>query len=153
MARIFCFWPFDLPVAANELLPAAIAFGIWGLAVGHINLAAAVVFSMTIGIVVDDTVYLLTKYLYARRELGREPEPAMHYAIATVARALIVTSVTLTCGFLVLATSDFNLNVTSGVMIAIVVSSAVIYDLLMLPGLVVWLDERLGGEPAPADGG
>ena len=53
-------------------------------------------------------------------------------------------SLGITAGFLVLATSDFNLNVTSGVMIAIVVSSAVIYDLLMLPGLVVWLDERFG---------
>ena len=135
---------FGLMSLIPNLLPAAIAFGIWGIAVGHINLAAAVVFSMTIGIVVDDTVYIMTKYLYARRELGRAPAEAMHYAISTVARALIVTSITLTAGFLVLATSDFNLNVTSGVMIAIVVSSAVIYDLLMLPGLVVWLDEKLG---------
>ncbi|MEM1440662.1 MAG: efflux RND transporter permease subunit [Pseudomonadota bacterium] len=141
---------FGLMSLIPNLLPAAIAFGIWGLLVGHINLAAAVVFSMTIGIVVDDTVYLLTKYLHARRVLGRTPEQAMHYAIATVARALIVTSITLTAGFLVLATSDFNLNVTSGVMIAIVVSSAVIYDLLMLPALVVWLDERFGARTDPA---
>ena len=82
--------------------------------------------------------------------LGRAPAEAMHYALSTVARALIVTSITLTAGFLVLATSDFNLNVTSGVLIAIVVSSAVIYDLLMLPGLVVWLDEKLGASGAPA---
>ncbi|MEO0575879.1 MAG: MMPL family transporter [Pseudomonadota bacterium] len=135
---------FGLMSLIPNLLPAAIAFGIWGIAVGHINLAAAVVFSMTIGIVVDDTVYLLTKYLHARRDLGLRPADAMRYAIATVSRALIVTSITLTAGFLVLATSDFNLNVTSGVMIAIVVSTAVVYDLLMLPALVVWLDERFG---------
>lgn len=135
---------FGLMSLIPNLLPAAIAFGIWGLLVGHINLAAAVVFSMTIGIVVDDTVYLLTKYLQARREQGLAPTDAMRYAITTVARALIVTSITLTAGFLVLATSDFNLNVTSGVMIAIVVSSAVIYDLVMLPWLVIALDERFG---------
>ncbi|MEM8546647.1 MAG: MMPL family transporter, partial [Pseudomonadota bacterium] len=134
---------FGLMSLIPNLLPAAIAFGIWGIAVGHINLAAAVVFSMTIGIVVDDTVYLLTKYLHARRVLGHAPEAAMHYAIRTVARALVVTSVTLTAGFLVLATSDFNLNVTSGVMIAIVVSSAVIFDLTMLPSLVIWIDQWL----------
>lgn len=142
---------FGLMSLLPNLLPAAIAFGIWGLLVGHINLAAAVVFSMTIGIVVDDTVYLLTKYLQARRVQGLAPAEAMHYAIRTVARALIVTSVTLTAGFLVLATSDFNLNVTSGVMIAIVVSSAVIYDLLMLPSLVIWLDERFGARTETAN--
>ncbi|MEL6868959.1 MAG: MMPL family transporter [Pseudomonadota bacterium] len=133
-----------------NLLPAAVAFGIWGIAVGHINLAAAVVFSMTIGIVVDDTVYLLTKYLQARRAQGLDPEASMRYAIGTVSRALIVTSITLTAGFLVLATSDFNLNVTSGVMIAIVVSSAVIYDLLMLPSIVIWLDKRFGARTTTA---
>ncbi|MEL6302646.1 MAG: MMPL family transporter [Pseudomonadota bacterium] len=135
-------WTFGLMSLLPNLLPAAIAFGIWGIAVGHINLAAAVVFSMTIGIVVDDTVYLLTKYLDARRRQSLDPVAAMRYAISTVARALIVTSITLTAGFMVLATSDFNLNVTSGVMIAMVVSSAVIYDLLMLPTIVIWLDER-----------
>lgn len=135
-------WVFGLMSLLPNLLPAAIAFGIWAILVGHINLAAAVVFSMTIGIVVDDTVYLLTKYLHARRQMGLVPVEAMRYAISTVARALIVTSITLTAGFMVLATSDFNLNVTSGVMIAMVVSSAVIYDLLMLPAIVIWLDER-----------
>ncbi|MEL7298682.1 MAG: MMPL family transporter, partial [Pseudomonadota bacterium] len=135
---------FGLMSLIPNLLPAAIAFGIWGMLVGHINLAAAVVFSMTIGIVVDDTVYLLTKYLHARRKQGLEPVAAMHYAITTVARALLVTSVTLTAGFMTLATSDFNLNVTSGVMIAIVVSSAVIYDLVLLPSLTIWVDQRFG---------
>ena len=134
---------FGLMSLIPNLLPAAIAFGIWGMTVGHINLAAAVVFSMTIGIVVDDTVYLLTKYLHARRRQQLPPVEAMRYAITTVARALIVTSVTLTAGFMVLATSDFNLNVTSGVMIAMVVSSAVIYDLVMLPSLVIALDRWL----------
>ena len=135
---------FGLTSLLPNLLPAAIAFGVWGMAVGHINLAAAVVFSMTIGIVVDDTVYLLTKYLHARRHLGASPEEAMHYSIRTVARALIVTSVTLTAGFLVLATSDFNLNVTSGLMIAIVVTSAVVFDLTLLPALIIAIDKLAG---------
>ncbi|MFK8052614.1 MAG: RND family transporter [Woeseiaceae bacterium] len=140
---------FGLMSLIPNLLPAAIAFGIWGLLVGNINLAAAVVFSMTIGLVVDDTVYLLTKYLQARRVQRLPPLEAMHYAIRTVARALIVTSITLTAGFMVLATSDFNLNVTSGVMIAIVVSSAVIYDLILLPSLIIWLDETFGARTSP----
>ncbi|MEM9172553.1 MAG: MMPL family transporter [Pseudomonadota bacterium] len=142
---------FGLLSLIPNLLPAAIAFGIWGIFVGHINLAAAVVFSMTIGIVVDDTVYLLTKYLQGRRELALAPVEAMHYAIRTVSRALVVTSVTLTAGFLVLATSDFNLNVTSGVMIAIVVSSAVIFDLIMLPALVIGVDQWLNRSRAQTD--
>lgn len=65
---------------------------------------------MTFGIVVDDTVHFLSKYLRARRERGLSPEAAVMYAFNTVGRAIIVTSIVLVAGFLVLATSHFGLN-------------------------------------------
>jgi predicted RND superfamily exporter protein len=46
--------------------PACIAFGLWGIFVGQVNLAVAVIFAITLGIVVDDTVHFITKYLHAR---------------------------------------------------------------------------------------
>ena len=51
-----------------NLLPAAAAFGIWGLFVGQVGIALSVVTGMTLGIVVDDTVHFLSKYIRARRE-------------------------------------------------------------------------------------
>jgi len=41
-----------------NLIPAGMAFGLWGLMVGQVGLALSVVTGMTLGIVVDDTVQL-----------------------------------------------------------------------------------------------
>ena len=88
-----------------NLFPAAMAFGIWGYVSGQVGLAIAVVITMTLGIVVDDTVHFLSKYLRARRERGMDAETATRYAFNTVGTALWVTTVCLVCGFLVLAFS------------------------------------------------
>jgi predicted RND superfamily exporter protein len=68
-------------------------------------MALPVVASMTFGIVVDDTVHFLSKYLRARREQGMDAEGAVNYAFNTVGRALIITSVVLIAGFMVLVLS------------------------------------------------
>ena len=48
-----------------NLVPAIMAFGLWGIFVGQVNMGLAVVVGMTLGIVVDDTVHFLSKYLRA----------------------------------------------------------------------------------------
>ena len=53
-----------------NLVPAAMGFGIWGMINGEIGMALSLVAGMTFGIVVDDTVHFLSKYLRARREHG-----------------------------------------------------------------------------------
>jgi predicted RND superfamily exporter protein len=70
-------------------------FGIWGIFVGEVGLGLSVVTSMTLGIVVDDTVHYMSKYRRARVEKGYDPEQAVRYAFTSVGRALLVTSVVL----------------------------------------------------------
>ena len=82
-----------------NLAPAAMGFGLWGYMVGEIGLSLSIVSTMTLGIVVDDTVHFLSKYLRARREKHLSPEDAVRYAFATVGRALLITSVVLVAGF------------------------------------------------------
>ena len=64
-----------------NLFPAAMAFGLWGYLVGEVGIAIAVVGAMTLGIVVDDTVHFLSKYLRGRKELNKSPEDATHLRI------------------------------------------------------------------------
>ncbi|HXK37028.1 MAG TPA: MMPL family transporter, partial [Candidatus Paceibacterota bacterium] len=45
-----------------NLVPPFIAFGIWGLAKGHVGLALSVIIAMTLGIIVDDTIHFFVKY-------------------------------------------------------------------------------------------
>lgn len=48
-----------------NLIPAALAYGTWGIFIGRIDLSASIVICMSLGIVVDDTVHFLSKYLRA----------------------------------------------------------------------------------------
>ena len=53
-----------------NVTPVIIGFGIWALYKAQINTGMVVVFGMTLGIIVDDTVHFMSKFLRARRELG-----------------------------------------------------------------------------------
>ena len=98
---------------------------------------------MTLGIVVDDTVHFLSKYLRARREEGADAPDAVRYAFETVGSALVITTLVLVAGFLVLATSSFELNSGMGLLTAIVIALALAADFFFLPALLMALD---GGE-------
>ena len=129
-----------------NLAPAAMGFGLWGIFVGEIGLSLSVVTTMTLGIVIDDTVHFLSKYLRARRENGLEPEEAVQYAFVTVGRALMITSIILIIGFLVLATSSFELNSGMGLLTAVVIALAIFADFLFLPPLLIKLEEKLNAK-------
>lgn len=125
-----------------NLVPAAMGFGVWGMLVGEVGLALSVVTSMTLGIVVDDTVHYMSKYQRARVEKGYDPEQAVRYAFTSVGRALLVTSVVLIAGFLVLAFSSFKLNSGMGLLTALVIALALLADFLLLPTLLMKIEEN-----------
>lgn len=125
-----------------NVIPAVMAFGFWGLLVGEIGLASSVVAATSLGIIVDDSVHFLSKYLRARREKGASPEDAVRYAFATVGRALWVTSAVLVAGFAVLALSAFQLNQSLGLLTALAIFAALVADFLLLPPLLLALDKE-----------
>jgi len=124
-----------------NLIPAAMGFGLWGLLVGEVGLSLSIVAGMTLGIVVDDTVHFLSKYLRARREKGLDAEAAVRYAFRNVGMALFTTSVVLVVGFMVLSLSSFELNSGMGLLTAIVISFALIADFLLLPPILMLFDK------------
>ncbi|MEH6627888.1 MAG: MMPL family transporter [Motiliproteus sp.] len=125
-----------------NIAPACIAFGIWGMSVGQVGLALSVVSGMTLGIVVDDTVHFLSKYLHARRDKGADPTAAVKYAFNSVGKALFITTFVLTAGFLVLAQSSFKFNGDMGLLTAITIVIALVMDFLLLPSLLLLLDKN-----------
>ena len=131
---------FGLISIIPNLAPALMAFGIWGLSVGRIDVGNAVVLTMALGIIVDDSVHFLSKYLRARREAGKDPEEAVRYAFSTVGAALVVTSFILVAGFCVLSLSPFGLNAGMGLLTAIVLVVALGADLLFLPPLLMRIE-------------
>lgn len=124
-----------------NLTPLLTGFGVWAILMGTINSGMAVVFGMTLGIIVDDTVHFLSKYLRARRELDYSPSEAVKYAFTTVGRALIVTTIVLVAGFAVLAQSSFGMNSNMALITVIIISLALFIDFLLLPAVLI----NLGG--------
>ncbi len=125
-----------------NLVPAGMGFGVWAIIVGEVGMSVAVVAAMTLGIVVDDTIHFLSKYLRARRERGASPEEAVRYAFATVGKALAVMTLVLIAGFLVLAGSSFAINADMGLMTALTIAIALMVDFLFLPPLLMKLEEK-----------
>lgn len=125
-----------------NVFPALMAYGLWGILVGHVDTATSVVACLSLGIVVDDTVHFLSKYNYARVTLGRNVEDAIRYAFQTVGVALLITSAILVGGFTVMEFSHFQPSRAMGLLLALTIAVALIIDFLLLPPLLLLVDRR-----------
>jgi len=125
-----------------NLVPTAMGFGLWAVFDGQVGLGLSVVMGVTLGIVVDDTVHFMTKYVRAKRELNLNSEQAVNYAFHTVGVALTATTIVLCAGFLVLTLSPFAINAQMGLMSAITIALALIVDFLFLPPLLLKLEKK-----------
>jgi len=122
-----------------NLIPAAMAFGVWSLINGQLDIGSSIVAVISFGIIVDDTIHFLSKYQYAKKT-GSSAEDAVRFALTTVGKALLVTTVALVIGFSVLTTSSFTLNSSMGLLTSIAIAFALILDFLLLPPLLIFMD-------------
>jgi predicted RND superfamily exporter protein len=125
-----------------NLVPAIMGFGLWGFLNGRVGLGLSVVVAMALGIVVDDTVHFMSKYLRARKEYGVNQADAVRYTFNTVGTALWVTTVALTAGFLILSLSGYKMNADMGLMTGLIISLALVLDFLLLPVLLMKFDSE-----------
>ncbi|MDE0415302.1 MAG: MMPL family transporter [bacterium] len=124
-----------------NFIPAAMSLGLWGYAVGNVGLAGSVMTAIAFGIVVDDTIHFLTKYHRARHD-GLDAPEAVRAAFRTVGHALLTTTVVLVLGFLVFASSGFEVSWALGLLVSLTISFALLADFLFLPPLLMLLDRR-----------
>ena len=87
-----------------NFVPAAMAMGLWGYLVGEVGVAASVVTAIAFGIIVDDTIHFMTKYVAARKS-GLLPSESVQSAFRTVGKALLATTVVFALGFMVFGAS------------------------------------------------
>ena len=133
---------FGLLSLVPNLLPLVAALGFWGMVGLDMDLAMSGVMAMGIGIIVDDTVHFMSKYLRARREQHLDPKEAVRYAYASVGKALVITSFVLGAGFMTLILSIFTTTVNMGLLTTLVIVFALVGDLLFLPPLLIAFDRK-----------
>jgi predicted RND superfamily exporter protein len=134
-------------------MPATIALGIWGILVGQVGLSVSIVFSVSIGIIVDYCVHFMSKYRRARHEQGLPTAEAIEYAFGTVGVALLVTTAVLVVNFGILSLSQFRVNIYMGVLTSMTIALALLTQLFFLPALLLTLTNikaRLAQASPPA---
>lgn len=124
-----------------NFIPAAMSFGLWGYLVGRVGIAGSVMTVIAFGIIVDDTIHFLSKYLSARRKGLPAPE-AVQSSFRTVGQALWTTTGVLSAGFLVFAASGFEVSWALGLLVSITLMFALVADFLLLPALLIAIDRR-----------
>ena len=106
-----------------------------------LNIGSALVFSVCLGIAVDDTIHFLSNYYRLKKE-GLPEKEIMGTIFTYTGSALVVTTVILSSGFGIYYFGDFVPNENFGMLCAFVLTGALLIDMFFLPALLMWLDER-----------
>ncbi len=125
-----------------NVLPIIVAYGVWALVMGTTNIIVSVTGTICLGIVVDDTIHFMTRYRYARTNLGLSMEDAIHDVYRSTGTALSAATTVLVLGFGVLTLSSFQMNREFGMLAVMMIGIALPGDLLVLPALL-----KMWGEP------
>mgnify|MGYP000679577640 CR=1 FL=1 len=125
-----------------NLVPAGIIYGLWGMFIKDMDTAVAITYSVSLGLVVDDTVHVLSKYIQERRK-GIAPKLAIEYTLENTATALIVTTIMIGGGLSIMALASFQSNAVVGLIMAPIIVVALLFDLFVFPGILLFLDEKL----------
>lgn len=122
-----------------NLLPAVLVFGAWGLLVGRIDPFVMMLFSISIGLVVDDTVHVLSTY-QSSRKAGVMPAEAINRALEKAGPALIITTAVLALGTCVLIGASTLYFQQAATLLVPIVVLALLLDLTFFPALLMRFD-------------
>ncbi len=102
-----------------------------------LSISSAMVFSVCLGIVVDDTIHFLMKYIQLdRNRNSHDNHQILQQVLKESGSSIFVTSAILVIGFGLFIFAQFMLNVHFGLIAAIILASAAIIDLYILPLLL-----------------
>jgi predicted RND superfamily exporter protein len=130
-----------------SLIPNLLALMITAGLMGYFNIAlkpsTAIIFSITFGISVDNSIRFLAKY---RQELfsasGAFFVPrCVSDSILETGKSIIYTSVVLFAGFIIFAFSDFGGTISLGILTSTTLVISMFTNLILLPALILTFDK------------
>ena len=122
-----------------NLIPATIVFGLWALLVGQLDPFVMMLFSISIGLVVDDTVHILSHYLSGRKN-GLDQPAAIRQSITVAGPALTITTLVLALGTTILIMANTLYFQQSAKLLVPIVVLALVLDLFYLPTILKRFD-------------
>lgn len=138
-----------------NLLP--IAVGLGAMTLLHIKLSPATVMiaAIALGIVVDDTVHMMTAFERRLRRTG-DVDDAVRSSLLDIGQPVLVTSILLAAGFATLVLGSFLPTREVGGVVALIVVAAVVTDIVFLPAVLRslpprWLMRPPGPQESPSN--
>jgi hypothetical protein len=129
-AAILCMIPNIAPVVLIFIMMGVL--GIW------LDMATAMIASIAIGIAVDDTIHIYHSFM-GHRAQGAGVVLALLRTYRQAGRAVVATTVILCAQFLLLTSSAFVPTDEFGLLTSVGLMSALVFDLMLLPAMLVLL--------------
>ena len=129
----------SLKIVLISLIPNILPLLMIGAIMGYFGIdmkvSTSLLFTIAFGIAVDDTIHFLSKYKMLL-EKGLSAKEAIRETFITTGKAIIITSIVLSGGFLTLCFSSFLGTFYIGMLTGLTMIFAIVTDLTLLPVLL-----------------
>ncbi|MEQ9411164.1 MAG: efflux RND transporter permease subunit [Fuerstiella sp.] len=139
-----------LIASVPNMFPLIMTLGYMHLRGYELTAGNVIVFAISLGIAVDDTIHFLARYRDERKRTSARE--AIQATLFSSGRAIVLTSVLVVSGLSVLIFSDFVPTRRFAELTAITMCSALPGDVILLPALLALFDGRRPGSAACTDG-
>lgn len=143
LSMVFLFANFRMIIIS--LIPNLIALMITAGLMGYFNIplkaSTALIFSITFGISVDNSIRYLAKYRQELLSTGFMIQRSVSESILETGKSIIYTSVVLFAGFIIFAFSDFGGTVALGLLTSTTLVISMFTNLILLPTLIMTFDK------------
>lgn len=126
---------FSLAALVPNALPIIVVLGAMGWLGIRVNMGAAMIAAVSMGLSIDSSIHYLLHY-QRRLQAGDRPLKALRSAQENVGFAVVLATVALIAGFLALAVSEFVPTVVFGTLTSLTMLGGLFGNLIVLPLLV-----------------
>lgn len=143
MALLFSSVRMILVSMIPNIIPLLLTAAIMGFAGIPIKPSTIIVFSIALGISVDNAIQYLSRYRHELKVTGGAIKESAINALHEAGFSMIYTSIVLVLGFSVFIVSEFGGTQALGILISTTLLIAMFFNMMVLPSLLLTLDKRL----------
>lgn len=122
-------------------LPILLVLGLMGWLDLRMNMGAAMIAAVSMGLSVDSSIHYISSFRRARRE-GNTVAESLAEVQQTVGVAVVFSTLALMVGFSILCTSEFVPTIYFGVLVSLSMLGGLVGNLLLLPLMLMALPDR-----------
>lgn len=137
MALLYKSFPMLIISIIPNIIPLIIIAGVMGFFGINLKITTAIVFTISFGIAIDDTIHFLSNFKLELKK-GKSKIYALKSTYLGTGKAIVLTTSILVGGFSMLLMSNFMGTFYMGLMICITLIVAVLADLFILPLLLLY---------------